>query len=103
MPSRQDLQRPQAGTKERITWSPRLGEGYAGAYLLYSAGALMAQDGRKGDIGVAMHEVAVTAADTGRADFNQHLTGLGFVQVNFLNHQGLTILVQNGSLHLRAS
>ena len=80
-----------------------LGEGNAGADLFDRAGALVAEDGGEGDVGVAVHKVAVAAADAGGAYFDQHLAGLGFVQVHVFDHQGLTIFVQNGSLHLGAS
>ena len=81
----------------------RLGQRYAWAYLLHGPRAFVTQNRRQRNIGVAMHEMSVAAANPGGPDFHQHLAGLGFIQVNVLNHQGLAILVQYGSLHLRAS
>ena len=57
---------------------------------------LLSEDDGDGD-GVAVHKVAVAAADAGGTDFDQHFAGFWFVQVNLADFQGLACSPQNGS------
>jgi hypothetical protein len=43
------------------------------------------------------HKMAVAAADSGRAHFDQHLSLFGIIQLNFFDHQGLTHFIKDGS------
>ena len=59
------------------------GEGHARAGLDDGAGALVSEDDGDGDGGVAVHEVAVAAADAGGTDFHQDFAGLRLIEVDF--------------------
>ena len=51
--------------------------------------------------GVAVHEVAVAAADAGGADLHQDLAGLRLVKVDLADIERLTNFPQNGSFYLQ--
>ena len=79
----------------------RGGEGYVGAGADDGSGAFVSEDDGEGDGGVAVHKVAVAAADAGGADFDQHFAGFWFVQVNLADVQGLAGFPQNGSFYFQ--
>ena len=58
----------------------------------------MAQHHRQRNGSVAVHEVAVAAADTRGTDLYQDLPLFGVVQFDVFNHQGRFRFVQNGCL-----
>ena len=76
------------------------GQGDAGAGLDDGAGALVSEDDGDGDGGVAVHEVAVAAADAGGTDLHQDLAGLRLIEVNLADIERLTNFPQNGSFNL---
>ena len=98
LPERQELQRPQAGTKGQYHLLAGADGGDAGADGLDGAGSLVAQHHGQGDGGVAVHEVAVAAADAGGPDFHQNFPFLGVVQLHVFNHQRGFGFVKYGGL-----
>ena len=82
---------------------PRLHGGDARPHLLNGARAFMPQHYRQHDRSVAVHEMAVAAADPRRADLDQHLLGFRIVQFHVFDHQRGLSLIQYRCLHHRAS
>src|SRR6266851_2895703 len=73
---------------------------YAHSRLDHHARTLMAENGGKQPLGVPARErVGVGMAYAGRLYFNQHLTLLRAVEVDFGNFEGRIGLVRNRSLH----
>ena len=77
------------------------GQGHARAGLDDGAGALVSEDDGDGDGGVAVHEVAVAAADAGGTDFHQDLAGLRLIEIDLADIERLTNFPQNGSFYLQ--
>ena len=76
------------------------GEGHARAGLDDGAGALVSEHHWDGDGGVAVHEMAVAAADAGGTDLHQYLAGLRLIEVDLADIERLTNFPQYGSFYL---
>ena len=98
LPDRQELQRPHAVTKDRITcWPGRTDVTPGPTASTVPAPSWPSTTGNA--MGASpCTEVPVAAADAGGADFHQDLSLLGVIQFHVLNNQRGLRFVQNGSL-----
>ena len=77
------------------------GQRDAGSGLDDGAGALVSEDDGDGDGGVAVHEVAVAAADAGGTDLHQDFAGLRLIEINLTDIERLTNFPHYGSFNLQ--
>ena len=88
LPMTQFSHLPQVETKAMTTRSPGATEVTPSPTSSTVPAASWPRDYGKGALGVAVHEVEVAAADSGRADLDLDFASPGWVQVHFLYGRG---------------
>ena len=100
LPERQKKQRPQLGTKERMTRSPGFTEVTPSPTSTTVPAPSWPRTTGNLAVAVTVHYVKVAAADAGGAYFDVDFTRLWRVQFDFFYGQGLSYFPENGSFHV---